>query len=311
MLSDKKKYYLIHLHLKGKLEGAEKVELEEALANDPMLHQEIAMHQMANELVMDHQLLEVRTKVGQTIAHRKSLNYWGKACFGIALLAAVGTTVYTMIPKTEQGQTMATLPTNTVLVPSTSTEMVPNVHATKKTKTFIQQPNLQTTQPNQTTISQLNQTDFNLPPTPPIAPVDSQARLPLNACALSNASADLLPIRSSINSGMEEVKTIAERPWTTMQSEKKVSVVTEELILNPQRNEQVQLPLGDVDFSGMFEVFGSDGQLLVQTAIVSGYPNQWDGTVKGGGQAASGQYGFVLKNNQAEVVKQGYITVVR
>ncbi len=296
MQTEIEKYDQINQFLKGQLTDNELDAFEISLKNDPDLASEVAMHQLVNEAIVDHYLIDVKANTQKVLAQKafqSNIRNWG---FGLGATLLVGTIYMLCVSenskstikineillinkiKTEPNDTQLNLTTFKIAKPS------------KRNSKFVEEP----TKPNFT--NEVQATD--------IKPISENNRLEEKKHVESVKKEDVIEnIEEQITQNVPIQNPVEEKKQES-HAPKDI-----QLILNLSRNEPVLLPI-ESDFNGEFSVFGSDGNVAFQNTIRNGFPNTWDG-LGISGQVATGQYGFVLKSENGQVINAGFITVVR
>jgi len=305
MQTEIEKFDQINRYLKGTLSEEARIQFEAEISADAQLQSEVEMHRLLNETIVDNYLIDVKQKTKQVFKQKKIQQNKKNWTIGLGSLILIGT-IFVAYNQFKENTATEQISLTKQLSPTTNPSEI-QLNQTIPNKKVELQQSLNTikepTKPNSITKEPISEN-----PTEPV-PIPN-AIVEEHPTSSSEQVKTEKPITKS-----EQVNTakIEASPKAVEKSEKLLETKLREdvqLILNLSRNEPVIIPIEE-GFDGKLEVLNGNGVEVWLQNIVGGQPNTWDGTTNSGGQAASSQYAFILKTNEGQIVKQGFITVVR
>jgi hypothetical protein len=309
MWTETEKYDHIQEYLEGRLIGLELLDFEHRYKTDLSFQEEVEQHRLANEAIVDHYLLQVKTTAQQVVrkkAIEKNRRNWGLGLGAIGLLGAAFYFLFPSPPPIENPATGFLIPTQTEFIKND-----PNQGTVERPLTPVASEKVNV-QPSDNLISPTNaQTTTEKNRMEQDKGLDSLADIQKRPAfaATSEKPANSLPtnlppaVQTAPPKPLSKSEEFTDGRKTPHQSE------AIDLIFNPLLGEQASLPL-DENFNGELNVFDANGTLIFQCTIQNGYPNSWDGKSHSGGMASAGQYGFTLRATNGDQ-KVGYITVAK
>jgi hypothetical protein len=305
MQTDIEKFDLINQYLKGKLSEGERIQFEAEIGADSEMQSEIEMHRLLNDTIVDNYLLGVKQTTKQVFQQKKTYQNRKNWTIGLSSIFLIGT-IFVAYNQLDQ-------------------------HTVTK-KISLTTEKLQTTKPNQENLNQTtskpkteSKKDLNSikePTKPNYISNEPSIEKAIETKAAPKTIEEELSISNSEHVKTEKPITKSEQVNTTKieaspkaveKSEKLLETKLREdvqLILNLSQNEPVIIPIEE-GFDGKIEILNGNGVEIWLQNIVGGQPNTWDGIANSGGQVSSGQYAFILKSNEGQIVKHGFIMVVR
>jgi len=305
MQTEIEKFDQINQYLKGQLSEDTRIQFEAEISIDAQLKSDIEMHRLLNETIVDNYLIEVK-QITKTVLQKKRIDQNRKDwTIGLGSIILVGTIFIAYNQFNEKTVTEEISLTNKKL------------QTTKLNEKQLNQTILKTKVEHKRSLGLMKEpTKPNYITKEPIIekPIETEIASNVIAEELSTSNSDQVKIEKP-NQKSEEVNSTkievslkaAEKPEKLEEVKSKEDI---QLLLNLSRNELVTIPIEE-DFDGTLEILNGNGVEIWQQNMVGGQPNTWDGTANSGGQVSSGQYAFILKSNEGQIVKQGFITVVR
>ncbi len=307
MSTEVEKYVLIQEYLNGKLSGSTLLDFEAKWKSDALFRQEVELHRLANEAIVDHYLLDVKTITRRVIRERKLEQKWWNWGLGLGTFIMGAILIYLLFPSNK-----SVVYTQPNLTPSIKEKVDREAKLfEKETKVKRMMPESATREESSNPAIPLvdNKTELLSPSIiVPMSQEDGKEEIPQMVYLPQEKDAESQTRRvdspntvesSPKNDGQQEVP----------QEKPKASSHVFDLVFNPQLGEHVNLPVEE-NFSGEFQVFDADGVSLFKCLVQNGFPDSWDGRANSGGLLTSGQYGFVLRSHSGDE-KIGYITVVK
>lgn len=304
MWTEVDKYERIQRYLSGQMAPHEVTAFEIDLTTQESLRTDLEMHRLANEVIVDRYLLNVKAttqKVIQQKAIEKNIRNWGLG-LGLGAILTAGVWFYSQDHQMPEVSTTFKQKETAIVPPIQEQESAKAIDGVKKDDRKDRVEKAVTVQeavpssPYQATSTEPDQ----LPPPIPLSSVPSVPEKPLVTHELPRKQ-EIAPIESTSKPDIQPTTDEGEKPRHAM--------TLVELVLNPLQGTEVELPV-DADFTGDFTVFDPTGASVYRCSIQNGQPNTWDGKVISGGTAAAGQYGFILKSSSGRETV-GYVTVVR
>jgi hypothetical protein len=301
MQTEIEKYDQISQYLKGSMTGQEALAFETLMAANPLLQVEVEVHKTANELIIDHHLLDIKTKTRTVVRQKETKSAFTKWGLGLVLVTVTGGALYWLLQKdhrmevvTKLGQTE--IVKNTPLVSAAAQEKNPTIAKQKEAKkvestSFVQGKNTESV----------------------FAPITNSSQ----PFVSEQVDTKTLPIAeektASFQSAPKQVESKTAEQIVSPQTQAATSSSFPEelhLILNLSRQEPMEIPAED-NMEGSWQIFNSDGQEVFSGNIHQGMANTWDGSLRSGGLATSGQYVIMLRDKTGQTVRTGFVTVVR
>jgi hypothetical protein len=305
MQTEIEKFDLINKYLKGQLSEAARIQFEAKIGVDSELQAEIEMHRLLNEVIVDNYLIDVKQKTKHVFQQKKIQQNRKNWTIGLGSIILVGTIFVAYHQFNEMTAKVQTSLTKEVLPTAKPNENQRN-QTTSKTKAepvgslnTIKEP----TKPNHITNEQI----IEKPIETEIIPKTIVEELSISSSSQVKTEKPNLKSEESNPTRLEVNNKVVVKSETQPETKLHEDI---QLILNLSRGEPVTIPMEE-GFDGKLEILNGNGVEIWQQNIINATPNTWDGTANSGGQTASGQYAFILKSNEGQIVKQGFITVVR
>ena len=305
MQTEIEKFDHINQYLKGTLSKEARIQFEAEISADAQLQSEIEMHRLLNETIVDNYLIDVKQKTKQVFQQKKIQKNKKNWTIGLGSIILVGT-IFVAYNQFKENTATEQISLTNQLSPTTNPSEVQKSQTIPNNKVELQQ-SLNTmkepTKPNSITNEPIVEKSIERVPV-------SKAVVEEHPTNSSEQVETEKPIKKSeeINSAkIETMQKAVEKSEKLLETKLREDI---QLILNLSRNEPVIIPIEE-GFDGKLEVLNGNGVEIWLQNINGGQPNTWDGITNSGGQAVSGQYVFMLRTNEGQIVKQGFITVVR
>lgn len=305
MQTEIEKFDQINQYLKGKLSEDARILFEAEIGVDAELKSDIEMHLLLNETIVDNYLMDVKQKTKFVLQKKKiqqNRKHWTIGLGSIILVGTIFVAYHQFNEKTAKVQTSLTKE----VLPTTKPNEKQLNQTTAKTKvepvgslSLIKEP----TKPNLITNEPLLEKPIETEIIPKTIIEEYSTGNP-GQVKTEKPNQEAVKVNSA---KIEASPKVVEKPERLEEVKPKEDI---QLILNLSRNEPVMIPIEE-GFDGKLEVLNGNGVEIWQQNMVGGQPNSWDGTARSGGQVSSGQYAFFLKSNEGQIVKQGFIMVVR
>lgn len=301
---------LIERYLDRTLAVEEISEVEDKIRHNPDFARLVAQHRMAQELIVDRGLLELKQKIKDGNYGNESKGGLPKGFWLLGGLLLLAVAIYTVFNFQNQ-------PTTTVLAP----KEVDKVTAAKEPSN-VSAPLIQSHALPPKASEVLVKTPYIKPFVKNEKQTDDPASVTLEELPRAITSPSIGEGAQQMELGpqpsSEPIKTHLVKPELkkveeskTISSELSAPPIQEqddnEYLFNPALGQVWVFPLGLASSTEII-IFGKNGEIVYKSQINQGQPSSWNGLSNTKAEVPMGSYPFVISDEQGKVI-QGYVTI--
>jgi hypothetical protein len=296
---------LIERYLDGLLSEQESILVTHRIQQDAHFSELVTQHRLAQELIIDRGLLELKQKIQQGNYGNDGGNNFVLWSLGTLLLLGIGAGGYLFLNSKEVSTSIKVAVQENPVAPVQKTQEAREPIATAVT----------TPPPSKNTVAS---------PTPPVQ--SSIAKEPQRIEVLTTTEAPSkttpqqqpnipspLPVKEALvikeaasNTEITNMGVTSEQePVNVPQQEED----DQEYRFNPTIGQVWSFPL-EAEANAQILILSKNGEAIYKTQITQGQPSDWNGLSNSGSEVPMGSYPFVISYDQGKVV-QGYVTVQR